>query len=67
MSVMDNMNMNTGGGGFLFPIEEAVEEPGPRPDEQGRRMFLVGGPWGPLYPMGMPFSTGYEEDEDPNP
>ena len=64
--MMDNMNMNTGGGSVLFPIEEAVEEPGAHPDK-GRRMFLVGGPWGPLYPLGMPFADSYEEDEDPNP
>ena len=55
-----------GGGSVLFPIEEAVEEPGAHPDK-GRRMFLVGGPWGPLYPLGMPFADSYEEDEDPNP
>ena len=67
MPVINNMNQNTGGGGVLFPIEETVEESNPRQVNQGRRLFLVGGPWGPLYPMGMPFSEGYEEDEDPNP
>lgn len=67
MFVTDNMNMNTGGGSVLFPFEEAVDGGGYRPEEHGRRMFLVGGPWGPLYPLGMFSANLYEEEEDPNP
>lgn len=51
---------------MLFPIEEAAENPG-CPEERGKRMFLVGGPWGPLYPLGCFPADIYEEEEDPNP
>lgn len=66
MMIYDNMNGNMGSGGVLFPIEEAMEGPG-CPEERGKRMFLVGGPWGPLYPLGIFPADLYEEEEDPNP
>ena len=51
---------------MLFPIEEAAEHPGCA-EERGKRLFLVGGPWGPLYPMGYFPADLYGEEEDPNP
>lgn len=66
MSILGNLNGNAGGGSFLFPIEEAVESPG-CPEERGKRMFLVGGLWGPPYPLGNFPASLYEEEEDPNP
>lgn len=66
MALFDNMNGNLSGGGMLFPIEEALAAPG-CPEERGKRMLLVGGPWGPLYPLGLFPEDDYEEEEDPNP
>lgn len=51
---------------MLFPIEAADDE-GARREGKKKRMFLVGGPMGPLYPLGMFPIDGYEEEEDPNP
>lgn len=65
--MMDNMNMNTGGGGILFPVEEAFHGGDYRPEERGKRMYLVGGPWGPLYPLGLFQIDGEEKEKDPNP
>ena len=58
MSIWDGM----GTGGVLFPIESEDS----RHEGKKKRMFLVGGPFGPLYPLGM-FPVGDEEEEDPNP
>ena len=66
MSIFENLNGNTGGGSVLFPIEEAADHPGCA-EERGKRLFLVGGPWGPLYPMGYFPADLYGEEEDPNP
>lgn len=66
MSIFENLNGNTGGGSVLFPIEEAAEHPGCA-EERGKRLFLVGGPWGPLYPMVYFPADLYGEEEDPNP
>lgn len=66
MSSMDGWNMNSGGG-VLFPIDAALNGEECLPEEHGKRIFLVGGPWGPLYPLGL-FPTDWEaEEEDPNP
>ena len=55
----------TGIDGTLFPVESEDRRHGGKQ----KRIFLVGGPFGPLYPMGMiPTDVfGYEEEEDPNP
>ncbi len=66
MSILENLNGNTGGGSYLIPIEEVVESPG-CPEEKGKRMFLIGGPWGQMYPIGYFPADLYEEEEDPNP
>lgn len=65
--MMDNMNMNTGSSGVLFPIDAALNGDTMLPEERGKRMFLVGGPWGPLYPLGVFPPDFPEEEEDPNP
>ena len=55
----------TGFDGMLFPLESEDGQHGGKK----KRMFLAGGPFGPLYPMGMipADGFGYEEEEDPNP
>ena len=56
---MDSM----GTGGVLIPMDS---EDG-RHEGKQKRMFLVGGPFGPVFPLGMFPADGYEEEEDPNP
>jgi hypothetical protein len=38
-----------------------------RPEDRERRFMLVGGPWGPMYPMGVFPQWENEEEADPNP
>ena len=60
MSVMDNS-------GIPYPVEDVFCGEDYRPEERGKRMFLVGGPFGPLDPMGIFPIYGPEEEKDPNP
>ena len=50
-----------------FAAQQALSNVPGCPEERGKRMFLVGGPWGPLYPLGCFPADIYEEEEDPNP
>lgn len=38
-----------------------------RPDGKGKRFLLVGGPFGPTFPLGVMPVEYEEEEEDPNP
>ena len=60
---MDNMNA----GGVPLSIESPVDEEIAYEGKRKKRTFLIGGPWGPMYPLGMIPVDDNEEEEDPNP
>lgn len=63
MSIMDNMNA----GGIPLSIESPEDEEIAYQEGKKKRMFLAGGPWNPMFPLGMIPVDDYEEEEDPNP
>jgi len=59
MPIDNNIGIPTLMGDEPWEGEERREKP--------KRFLLVGGPWGPMYPLGMMPIEYEEEDADPNP